>query len=573
MRDIAKRLDIRTKDLLKLNPDVGRKPVANTKIIIPNPKNVTKNIDNTKDNTNTVVDTKVEEVDNITSETNKDVKIAQITYEYTTHTVQPKETVYALTKRYNISKSELLKLNPEYPELRNNKLSIGQILKVESKEVKTYVSLEEDLKNYVTHTVKPKETVYGLTRFYNISKDELIRLNPEYPELKDNNLGINQTLRIRTLLEKISIDDTTFYEDIITDNASMKLAILLPFKSKEYNSIASKNIFNENMLTNMVTDFYMGAEIAIDSIKQQGINVDVSVFDTGNRGSNIKNILATNELANVDVVIGPFYSSKAELVANNITSPVIFPHFSKNQSEFSSSRLVKAEPDIDIHTDFLSSYVKEIYKGETIFIVGDGKKTSDTQIKNLVSNLKQHDSINKITVLKPKDGYIKKTRFTNEMKPNSHSLVIMTSNDNAAVADALNSMIVLPENVTAQVFSVNKNKAYDEIDNNKLARIKFAYVTNSFNDENSTETKAFNKKYKRKNFSIPSQYSVKGFDVTYDVLMRLASGEQLLNTFKNGASLRLESKFDYDKKTFGSTSNKGLFIVKYNTDLSLERLK
>jgi len=176
-------------------------------------------------------------------------------------------------------------------------------------------------------------------------------------------------------------------------------------------------------------------------------------------------------------------------------------------------------------------------------------------------------------VLNPKDGYIKKERFTDKMKPKSHSWIIMTSNDNAVVADALNSMIVLPEDVTAQVFSINRNKAYENIDNNKLARIGFTYVTNNFSDETASATRAFNKKYKKRNHSIPSEYSVKGFDVTYDILIRLASGDKLSDTFKNGASLRLESKFDYDKKVFGSTTNKGLFIVKYNPDLSLERLK
>jgi hypothetical protein len=34
MRVIAKKLDMKTKDLLRLNPDVGRSPKANTVIII-----------------------------------------------------------------------------------------------------------------------------------------------------------------------------------------------------------------------------------------------------------------------------------------------------------------------------------------------------------------------------------------------------------------------------------------------------------------------------------------------------------------------------------------------------------
>ena len=585
MRDIASRLDVKTKDLLKLNPDVGRKPNVNTTIIIPNPNLKKEDAITNKD----IVKLEVEQ-DSLVSSSNKEVvledpktdndlissdslKVVKIIYEPITHTVEPKETVYGLTKEYNISKDELLNFNPEYPNLKNNELSIGQVLKVGEKEVETWVVLEEDLKSYVTHTVKAKETVYGLTRFYNISKEELIRLNPHYSDIKDNSLQIGQVLKIRTLEEKIDTDEVPFYHDTIALNTTVNLAVLLPFKSKEYNSVKVGDIFKGNKLTNMVTDFYMGLEIAVDSVKQQGVNVNVSVFDSGNRGANIQGILNEGKLDDANVIIGPFYSNKVGLIASKVSAPVVFPHFSNKQNEFSSNRIVKSEPDIDAHTNFLSSYLKENYNGETIFVVGDDKKDSERQVNGLVTSLKKHDSINKVFVLKPEDGYIKKERFTDQMKPKSHSWLIIISDDNVVVEDAVNSMIVLPEEVTSQVFSIKKNKAYDNVDNNKLARIGFAHVTNSVTDDKAVETKLFVKKYKKRNYDIPSEYSIKGFDVAYDVLMRLASGEKLFDTFNKGASVRLETKFDYEKNVYGAKSNKGLFIVKYNSDLSLKRLK
>ena len=573
MRDIANRLGVKTKDLLRLNPDVGRRPDAKTLIVIPNPKLNTTKTEPADESENT------NPVDEVTVEVPKDsiatdsLKVAKIVYEYTTHTVAAKETVYALTKKYNISKSELLKLNPEYPDLKNNKLSIGQVLKVIATEKKTYISLEEDLKNHVTHEVQPKETVYSLTRFYNITKEDLIRLNPEFPGIVENKIKYGEVLRIRKIEEKKDTDSSKFYIDTIAQDASIKLAILLPFKSKQYSDLPYKDVFKKNKLANMVTDFYMGAEIAIDSLKQQGVAIDVTLFDTGNRGENIDAILEQNKLEDVDVVIGPFYSNKAELVASKVKSPVIFPHFSKNQDAFSSSKLIKAEPDIETHTQFLTTHLKEIYNGETIFVVGDGEDYSNNQVKNIVNDLKKHDSISEITVLKPEDGYIKKERFTDAMKPKTHCWILMTSDDKVAVADALNSMVVLPEDVTAQMFSVTKNGAYNDIDNNKLAKLEFCYVTNNFIDKKAIETKVYTKKYRAKNFAYPTEYSNKGFDVTYDILVRLASGERLSNTFDQGVSFRLESKFDYRKKLFGSTSNDGLFIVKYNTNLDLQRLK
>ncbi|MDY0781379.1 LysM peptidoglycan-binding domain-containing protein [Tenacibaculum sp. IB213877] len=585
MRDIANRLDVRTKDLLRLNPDVGRRPDANTTIIIPNPKfkGATTSNNNVEESVTEEEVTPVEEtnsteevVENENTEQPKDtIQVVRITYEYVTHTVQPKETVYGITKKYEISKDELLKLNPEYPTLKDNLLSIGQVLKVKATETKTFVSLEEDLKNHVTHEVQPKETVYSITRFYNITKEDLILLNPDHPNIADDYIDVGEILRIRTIENKLETDNKKFYEDIIDmdEEETIDIAFLLPFKADEYTNTNAKDVFKENVLANMVTDFYMGAEIALDSIKAQGISFNAKIYDTGNRDEKVSELLDNDALEDADVIIGPFYSDKVEEVAKGARVPVIFPHYSKNQGKFSSSKIIKTEADTETHTNFLVSYLKDSYNGENIFIVGDETDDSNKQISTLVSGLKRHDSILEIHVLKPENGYIKKERFTDKMPEGSHNWIIITSIDNVVVADALNSMVVLPEGVTAQVYAVEKGAAYDKMDNNKLARINFSYVANNYTDENAEETKAFNRKFKDRNKTIPSDYAVKGFDITYDILMRLASGKKLSDTFDEGVSIRLENKFDYDKKLFGSVSNKGLFIVKYNKDLSLQRLK
>ena len=582
MRDIAKRLDMKTKDLLRLNPDVSRRPDPNTVIVIPNPE-IKKGISSSSSESTEEqpITTETETVESESTENNNENTeevFQQTVYEYETHTVKAGETVYRITKEYNISKDDLIKWNPEYPGIKNNDLSIGQVLKVKATESVITIDREEVLEKFLTHTVKSKETVYSLTRFYNISKDDLIRLNPEFPDIVNNNLSIGQLLKIKPIEEVNSDENFTFYKDTIQENTSINLAILLPFKAKEYDSLSAKDIFSKKKnksasLANMVTDFYMGAEMAIDSIKKQGVMVNLNVFDTGNRGSNVSSILEEDQLDNSDVIIGPFYSNKAEIIARKVSAPVVFPHFSSKQQNFSSSKLVKTAPEKDKYTDFLISYLKDKYNGEEVFVVGDGKSNSNSRITKIAGNLKSHDSIKNIHIFKPKDGYIKRERFTEKMNSKKHNWVVITSDDNVAIADVLNSMIGLPDDITVQVFAIEKNKAYDKIENNKLASIDFTYVSNVFADDSSNDVKVFSKKYFENNNTIPSDYAIKGFDITYDVLMRLASGKSLTDTFKDGVSLRLENKFDYRKKTFGSTSNRGLFIVKYNKDLSLERLK
>ena len=572
MRDIADRLDMKTKDLLRLNPDVGRRPDANTMIVIPNPK--IKNSTSTSTPSPEEEPTIIETIEDSTSEPEENDTVYQQTIiEYETHEVQKGETVYRITKQYGITKDDLLKYNPEYTNIETNNLSIGQVLKV--KEIKKTITInkEEVIAKFLTHTLKSKETMYSLTRFYNVSKEDILRLNPEYPDLADNKLSIGQLLKIKPIEEVNEAENYTFYKDFIEEDTSINLAILLPFRADEYTTKTSKDIFEKNQLANMVTDFYMGAEIAIDSIKKQGVNIDVNVFDTGNRGKNINTILNENKLENVDVVIGPFYSDKAEVVAKGVNVPVIFPHYSNNQEKFTSSKLVKTAPEKSRYTNYLTSYLKDSYKDQEIFVVGDDKNESNRLVSKIVSELKQHDSINNIHILKPEKGYIKRDRFTRKMSSKKQNWVIIASDDNVVVADALNSMIGLPDETNVQVFSPNKGDAYYRIDNNKLASINFTYVSDTYTDEDALETKTFTEKYLQVNNTIPSDYAVKGFDITYDILMRLASGENLDTTFKKGASLRIESKFDYRKKVFGSSSNNGLFVIKYNEDLSLTRLR
>ncbi|MDP2541113.1 hypothetical protein CSC81_01165 [Tenacibaculum discolor] len=576
MRDVADRLDMKTKDLLRLNPDVGRRPDANTVIVIPNPK-IKKNTSSSttpSPEEETVDTTDTNDVEDTTPETNEDDTVfKQTIVEYETHEVQKGETVYRITKQYGITKDDLIKFNPEYTNIQSNNLSIGQVLKV--KEIKKTITIDKEkvLEKFLTHTVKSKETMYSLTRFYNVSKEDLLRLNPEYPDLADNKLSIGQLLKIKPIEEVSKKENYTFYKDSIETDTSINLAILLPFKADEYNSQSSKDIFEGNQLANMVTDFYLGAEIAIDSIKKQGVQVNVNVFDTGNRGKNIATILKDKKLENTDVVIGPFYSDKAEVVARDVNAPVVFPHYSSKQSKFSSSKLVKTSPEKDNYVSYLASYLKDSYKDQEIFIVSDDQKETNTRVSKIISELKKHDSINNIHVLKPEKGYIKRDRFTSKMSSKRHNWVIFASEDNVVVADALNSMISLPDETIVQVFATNKGSAYDKIDNNKLANINFTYVSNTYSDEDAIETKDFNNKYLQKNNTIPSDYAIKGFDITYDILMRLASGYELSDTFKKGVSLRVENKFDYHKKIFGSSGNQGLFIVKYNRDLSLSRLR
>ena len=519
LKGIAKRLGIKTKDLLSLNPDIGRKPVSETLIIIPNNEYQ-----------------QIEEASN--------------------------------------------------PVENNNLIPVSDEVPV----------AEELMNDFVLHKVEKGDTFYNLTRAYNVSKAQLNQLNPSIDSL---GLQLDMLLKIKPVADE---DLLVLYRDTIQENTVVKLAMLLPFRAIEYDTIDAKDIFKTKKLVNITTDIYLGASVAIDSLHSLGVDIELSVFDTGKKDTKLDSILAVTDFDNIDAIIGPLYSEEVPKVANRTRVPVVFPVYSKKQKSFSSSKIIKTSADRAIHQEALIDYVLTNYANENILIIGDSSATSIRNSDLIKSRLVQHDSINEALIIYPNEGYIKKHFVINALKPDVGNWVILATDKRDISSDVINSLIslpveepeedeseeedekteeesdepemqILPEDTVIKVFGISKSSQFDKIDNNKLAKLGFTFTSDTFIDENSPEMQLFHSQYLEKNYAYPSYYATRGFDILFDIGMRLASGKKLKETFKQGVSYRLESKFEYSKSLFNISSNHGIYILKYTPDLTLTRIK
>ena len=519
LKGIAKRLGIKTKDLLSLNPDIGRKPVSETLIIIPNNEYQ-----------------QIEEASN--------------------------------------------------PVENNNSIPVSDEVPV----------AEELMNDFVLHKVEKGDTFYNLTRAYNVSKAQLNQLNPSIDSL---GLQLDMLLKIKPVADE---DLLVLYRDTIQESTVVKLAMLLPFRAIEYDTIDAKDIFKTKKLVNITTDIYLGASVAIDSLHSLGVDIELSVFDTGKKDTKLDSILAVTDFDNIDAIIGPLYSEEVPKVANRTRVPVVFPVYSKKQKSFSSSKIIKTSADRAIHQEALIDYVLTNYANENILIIGDSSATSIRNSDLIKSRLVQHDSINEALIIYPNEGYIKKHFVINALKPDVGNWVILATDKRDISSDVINSLIslpveepeedeseeedekseeesdepemqILPEDTVIKVFGISKSSQFDKIDNNKLAKLGFTFTSDTFIDENSPEIQLFHSQYLKKNYAYPSYYATRGFDILFDIGMRLASGKKLKETFKQGVSYRLESKFEYSKSLFNISSNHGIYILKYTPDLTLTRIK
>lgn len=587
IQSISKALSITPYDLLKLNPDVEDNVNTGDIIIIPNKEyNPEKDIENS----------------DLSIIGDKDIIVDNFIY----HEVLKKETIYSLLKKFEVSIDELNTLNPL---LLNDGLKQGQILKipvkitelqiteksnltqpylVKSKETKfsiakrygiTIAFLEElnpqikekglqfddvilvpkkliDNAGVQTHKIEKKETLFGLSNKFGISQEELISANPQ---LED---GVIEGMLIQ--IPNIETEDQLDFIDGSVAGMDFNIAMMLPFLSKR-----DSLDFENDRLLNITTDFYFGALMALDSLKNQGLSVRLKVYDTENSEFVSKKISSRSEFDNFDAVIGPMFLKNVKVVSANLAqkNPFVLSLIStKDHSNIPNKNLVQETPTKESLAIKMLHYIKSTYSNQKLLIITDESTESSLYFRQIQKEINLLDTLNQIKIIKPIKGYIKPDIFRKNLEGEKESWVFLIGSDEAFIGDVLNNLGVLPIENNITLYSFEKNKSYDRISNSFLARVNFHYPTSEYLDRNSKLYLNFKSKFIKTYKSVPSQYAIKGFDITYDILMRLAQDKDLIY---QGSSQRIASKFKFIENTSGGVINQGIFIVRYD-DLALK---
>jgi len=315
--------------------------------------------------------------------------------------------------------------------------------------------------------------------------------------------------------------------------------------------------------------------IAIDSLKKQGLSLHVKVYDTENDERVAKKISNEIELQEYDAVVGPMFLKNVKAVSNNLKfgKPLIVsPISTKDHSNISNNKLIQERASLEQHTNEMLAYIKSNYEQQDLIVIKNESDRSEEQYERIINEIKALNPEKEVTVLQPKDGYIKPEEFKvfrDTLDRNIVNWFFLTDNDPAYLGDVFNNLGVFPEQDSLMVFGFEKDRNYNRIDNNFLARVNFHYPSNSFIDQNLDSYRNFERNFRRRNYTNPSRYAIEGFDLTYDLLMRLATDNELI---EQGVSERIITRYEYIENTSGGIVNKGIYIITYD-GLSLKVVK
>jgi LysM repeat protein len=506
------------------------------------------------------------------------------------HVVAGGETVYGISKKYNITPEQLLELNPE----AKNGLSVGQVLLISKgtpgasipvgntpsevipepvREPSTVVIFKDSL---VQHRVMKGETLYSISKRFMVPVETLMEVN----KLKSQNIKEGDVLIIP--LKKENVGQVP-YRPVpppatgVTINAparndgefqfqqknQLRIAILLPI---EYGKST-----RSNGKTRAAIQFYAGVKMAIDTLGKMGLNAHVTLFDTRSDSATTVGVLEKMNESQWDLVIGPLFHTPAQLVANWAKQnrvPLLLP-------TPMSPALLKMNPYVymSIPTD------ARIMEGMAQHIVQRHAKDNIILIKSGLAEDEQNYEIlkNKINSLLGAGAYRKtvkeisgKANLQSAFVRGMRNIYIMPSKNKSHVTDfwkAFESFQLRNSdgnNPNIVLYGMREWEEWKELTREQKTIVNLHYASATSWVITTAGFNNFARQYRSRFMAEPERLTVQGYDATHYFIRNYF----MKNMTNYNAVI---NKFNYQSTGEGhGMENRTVFILRYEENKLIE---
>lgn len=499
--------------------------------------------------------------------------------EYGQIILEPKQTIYGITKQYKISEKELRKLNPDLdnhmkigdavtlPLDKIKKYAKGQMYttneetkpvivdksKTESKKSKntpktdtlppkksiepvetSYVISHISSDDYMIYKVRRDDTLFGIINSFDVTVDDLIKLNSSL----SNGLKAGMELKIKKAPKSYAK----------TDEGVLNVAIILPFG---YHN-------KETKYREMSLDFLKGAKYAFEKNAKHGMKIKVKVID-GGTGMDFKKSLAKIDKTNTDLIIGPLFKASLFEVLDHVKTeriPVVAP-FANSEDLFGYSNLIMVTTQESQYANEISKEVIKDKSGQKIYII------SDNEYGNIIKNqIKDKLSSADIEIVKSISNVeLEQSMMTGKKTPATFILASDNKNEGRAF---VNKLIEFGKEVQGvRAYSMNYVNDFDN-KSQQLKDVSLVYIMDRKIDQDGANEKEIMKGYENKYCEsiLNNKYAVVGFDIVNDMLSRENSKGEIFKQIKK-TQTQLATKFQFvEAKKGGAYINTGFRVVR-----------
>ncbi len=532
---ISKMYGVEQSDIVGMNPEIQGNTIKIGQTLKIPISNMTKGEEQERV-INQINDTQLPPQSNTS---NRNVKKKYVTYEVK----NKKETLYSISKQFGVSINEIIEANP----YAQDGIKKGDILQIPIDEK----NIPKTSGNELYHLVQPKETIYGICKQYNISKEDLFRRNPR---LQTEGLKYGDTIFIASAEKTLgnTTDDNT---------RTYKIAYLLPFSIGE----KERNVNIERFI-----DFYRGSLIAMEDIKTSGISLEVYTFDTQLGTSKTQEIVKSKLPKDIDLIIGPAYPEQITQVAsfakkNNIVQVVPFTSHISNSDRYAQQYQFNPVPnDLD---KIVAANIFNKFKDNNIYMVYFSNEENEQSFYTLPEQLERLMKSKSVRYVRLNINDISKDKIASIANNNKHNLMVIRQ----CQTSDFQSLIDMFDNNTRNITFVTEHNIFDYAQKDKSLKNKDFVSYSLFNTAPTNRyISSYNNYFptRSKAQSTPN-YDLLGYDITLYFCKALQPNKQLI--FPQDVALQ-QSTFNFTKQN-NAFLNTGCFIYRLrNNNISIERL-
>ena len=499
---------------------------------------------------------------------------------YLFHTIKAKETLYSVSRLYTVPADQIADANPG---LSAETFSIGKTIRIprnphEEPSVEQVQTVTKD----VPYTIQKKETLFRISKKFDVSSTELIKRNPSLKDgVKAGAVIYIPVKEEQKVLVSTEITDEKEVNALLSRKKDSKklpvvnVSLLLPFMTEE--AYPSSN-------TSRFIEYYEGFLLAVDSMRNQGCSINLSVFDTGNGTEKINDILKNPAVKEADLLIGAVQNEQIHPVAkfaekNKIR--YVIPFTSKNDDVLSNPYVFQVNTPQSYLYSKAAQAGCELFKNYNIIIlkVNDPQDDKKEFIQELKNELKQK-----------KVGYKEYTynaeTFATEIesqfvtdKPN---VIIPTSGTLNALNRIKTPLVTISSNrpdYQLTLFGYPEWQTYTRDCLEEFYALNTYIYSNFYADNLSDGVKNFYQKYKtwfsKNPINTFPKYGMLGFDTgMYFFKGVWTYGSNMENNLKRTGHNSIQTGFNFERvNNWGGFINTNLFIVHYNKDFTITRLQ
>ena len=479
----------------------------------------------------------------------------------TFHIVKPKEGKWRIANEYGVSVNFLQRLNPKIGKV----LKINQRIAVPVVHNKIYEK-SDNLDDLEYFEVDNKVSSMELEKELGLEEKSIALLNPSIKNINDlqgliikipKKVGLKQ---INTKLNQSSNIDNISNLDL------KKIALILPFRLERIDldsiHLVKNNLKNDKLL-NISLDFLFGAEMALNKFSKFGIDVKMDVFDNSLSKKRIDEIIKNNNIDDYDFVVGPLTNDLFDYFVSSVPLSDTKIIRTLGKKSITSKNVINTIPHDSIYFNTVIEKVKNDTLESSKFIISDSKKINISEkLKKIFPEAQQfYSQIND-------SGIDTKTLVFEDLDSTfveGRNIVFLETNDQGFVSNVtsiLNSFISEEQEII--LYTTNKNKAFEgtNISNTFLSNLKFQYAsTNKLIDKNINQD--FINKFIALYKFYPNKYSIRAYDIVYDLLLRYSNGNIVDPKNHQNQTEYLENKFKYYITSTGSLDNISVYFLKH----------